>query len=109
MSSDVKGFYDEVDPLLIYRWLVAAGCPIGDAVLMLKMQCLPTISLDVASFWHHMPLRGGSLITGTNIAVAVAPIPIVDMVDHLQGSDVWSHCSFQKTLVGSVWGDNMRQ
>ena len=111
-SMDIASYYDNIDVVLICRWLAARHAVECDAAVIgaiLRWQLLPTISVDagVCEFVVQGRTRGG--ITGSRLAGALGRIPVESTMQQCSTSVArWSyHLGARRGLSGASFVDNL--
>ena len=78
-GADIKSFYDFIDPLLIYRWLVARPSNIQVAASFLRLHVLPQVELSVGKEVASISCKTLGVFTGTRTAGTAGRIPVLDV------------------------------
>ena len=86
-GADIKAFYDTLDPLLIFRWLVGRGDHRAVAASFLRLHCLPEVILSVGTVKTTIKHRTVGVFTGSRSAGAAGRIPLIDI--SLRRMHVW--------------------
>ena len=107
-QADIRAFYDNVQPLLVFEWLNRHGADGGTAACFLRLHCLPPIEMSVRETVVVIGRRSRGVLTGTRSAGIAGRIPLLDVSS--QRSHVWSQWAAKygsSTLACGSFVDNL--
>ena len=78
-DSTTTQYYDNVRPLLLYRWLRQRGAHLGMSMTLLRLHCLPSLRITVGHSVCQIVGRCFGLLTGTRSAAVAGRIPLADV------------------------------
>ena len=92
-QADIKKFYDNLRPLLLYRWMVQNGYTRELASTFVRLHLCPQVSIRVGEQHAIFKARCSGTLTGSRSAGAGGRLPLFDVCQHhLQK---WNANSFQ--------------
>ena len=79
-AADVLAYFDHLDPLRIVRWLLRQRFPAHLAATLLRLHCLPQITLSLSHACEPVLIRyrTSGFFTGTRTAGTASRIPLLD-------------------------------
>ena len=75
-QSDVRQYFDSIDLLRVFEFLVSNGLPLSVAAACLRHQLLPKVLISVGCGVAHIGGRSSGSLTGSRLAGAAAQVPI---------------------------------
>ena len=92
-AADIMAYFDHLDPLRIARWLLKENFPPHLVAALLRLHCLPQITLSVSrtSSPFCIRYRTNGFFTGTRTAGTASRIPLLDAA--LSRLRIWNETS----------------
>ena len=92
-QADIRQYYDNLRPLLIFRWLRRNNVDLGTCTSFLRLHCLPHVHLAVGSTDCCISGRSIGVLTGSRSAAAAGRIPLLDVAQ--RRLHTWEPLSFK--------------
>ena len=101
-QADIKQYYDNLRPLLIYRCLRQYGVQQGLCSTLLRLHCLPSLCIAVGHSQCEIVGRCFGVLTGTRSAAVMGRIPLADVA--MRRMHVWRQLAFRAPGVNCCLG-----
>ena len=85
-QGDIKTFYCNLQPLLVYEWLIDHGCSEALSATFIRFQLCPSMRIAVAGKNVELTPRSIRVFTGCTCSVQAGRIPLLDASHMLHGS-----------------------
>ena len=107
-QSDIRQFYDSVNLLRIFRYLVSKGLPKSLAAACMRHQLLPQINVKFGAYSTCVGNRSVGCLTGSRLAGMAARVPVEHVC--VERANIWSEWGFTTphgVLTVSTYVDNL--
>lgn len=101
-QADIKQYYDNLRPLLLFRWLKRRQFDLPTCCLLLRLHCLPTLQVKVGQASCDISGRCFGVLTGTRTAAELGRIPLLDVAE--QRMHTWRPLAFSSAGVPCCLG-----
>ena len=107
-QADIRAYYDSINLLRVFNYLVEHGVPSSLAGACLSHQLLPWVYIDIGQL--HIPIGARSVgsLTGSRLAGVAARVPVYEVC--CRRSQVWEQWGFETptaTLTMCTYVDNL--
>jgi len=102
-QADIRQYYDNLRPLLLYRWLRKRAVDPRLCLTFLRLHCLPSIQVAVGQAACTIAARSCGVLTGSRSATIAGRVPLLDVAEKRLAT--WRPLAFSVPLASAAaWG-----